>query len=768
MKFIKWFKEINKKDIPKAGGKGANLGELVKIGLPVPPGFVITSSAYDLFLKKHQLIPKIKKYLNGLKPEETKKIAVASKKIKEELLSSSLPQEIIKEVSAAYEKLGKDVLVAIRSSATAEDLPTASFAGQQATFLNIKGARNVTKAVLKCFASLFEPRAIFYRLQNNFDHLKVKIAVPIQVMVQSEKSGVIFTVDPLTSDKTRITIEAGYGLGEAIVSGSITPDRYLVDKKELKILGREIQKQKWQIKRAGNKNKHIQISKRLQEAQKISDQEILELAELAKKIESHYKHPQDIEWAIESNKVWLLQTRPVTALKRPSTITETVGEKKLDKKMLLKGLGASIGIASGPVVIIYKPSEIDKIKQGDILVAEMTNPSYVPAMKKAKAIVTDTGGQTSHAAIVSRELGIPCVVGTGQATSTLKNGQMITVNGLTGEIYKGIIEVMKEEGMKKEIESRKAETAPITATKIYVNLGEPSLAQEVAKEPVDGVGLLRAEFMIAEIGEHPRYMANQGKGKEFAKKLSDGIKTIASAFHPRPIVYRATDFKTNEYKNLKGGEKFEPNEANPMLGYRGASRYILEPDLFKLELWALRRAQEQFGLNNIWLMIPFVRTVSEIEKITEIMAKQGMYRTGDFKLWMMVEVPSNVFMIEEFCKAGIDGVSIGSNDLTQLILGIDRDNEKLASEFDERNEAVLRAIKTVIKTCRKHHITSSICGQAPSVYPEYVEMLVEAGITSISVNPDAIYETRKLVSSVEKKVLLDKIKEIEGLSEEMM
>lgn len=755
MKYIKWFNEISKKDIGVAGGKGANLGEMVKMGLPVPAGFVVTSRGYDRFLRYANLSSKIKNILAGIKPEETQKIAKASKEIKNEILAARLPEDLKKEIESVYKKLGKDTLVAVRSSATAEDLPTASFAGQQTTFLNIKGAENVVKAVLKCFASLFEARAIFYRIQNNFDHLKVKIAVLIQVMIQSEKSGVMFTLDPLVSDKEKIIIEAGYGLGEALVSGSINPDRYIVSKKDLKILGREIHKQEWMIKRVGLTNRHIAVPKKLQEAQKLSDEEIVNLARYGREIEKHYHYPQDIEWAIESGKIYFVQTRPVTTIKRQK---ENIKEKEIGSgEVILKGLGASLGIASGSVKIIAKPT--DELKEGEILVTEMTNPSFVPLMKKAKAVVTDTGGATSHAAIVSRELGIPCVVGTGKATSVLKNGQMVTVDGAQGVVYKGVIKDTQKEVSKVV----KIESAPITATKVYVNLGEPSIASEVAKEPCDGVGLLRAEFMIAEIGEHPKAMLKKGKGKEFAIKLSEGIQTIAQAFYPRPVVYRATDFKTNEYKGLKGGEAFEIHEENPMLGFRGAFRYVAEPEVFQLELWALRRVREQFGLNNLWLMIPFVRTVEELEKVKEILEKEGMARTSDFKLWMMVEVPSNVFLIDKFCQSGIDGVSIGSNDLTQLILGVDRDNERMAKEFDERNEAVVMAIKHVIETCRKYNITSSLCGQAPSKYPEFLEMLVEAGITSVSVNPDRVLETKKLIASIEKRILLDKIKELEDI-----
>ena len=766
MKYIKWFRQISKKDIGRAGGKGANLGEMVKIGLPVPPGFVVTANGYEHFLDTAKLRTKIKDILKDLKADETQKISKASKEIKDAILAARLPDDLRKEIELAYQKLGKDVFVAVRSSATAEDLPVASFAGQQATFLNIKGAKNVSKAVLRCFASLFETRAIFYRITNKFDHLKVQIAVPVQAMIQSEKSGVMFTIEPLTSDKTKIVIEAGYGLGEAIVSGSVTPDRYIVSKKDFKILGREIHKQTWMIKKSGLFNRHILIPEKLQEAQKLSDQEILNLAEYGLKIEKHYRFPQDIEWAIENGQIYFVQTRPITTIKEQRVKSKEQREEIDKGEVLLKGLGASIGIASGPVRIIAKPS--DEFKKGEILVTEMTNPSFVPLIKQAAAIVTDTGGATSHAAIVSRELGIPCVVGAGKATAVLKNGQMVTVDGAEGVVYKG--DLMARRG-KQQTEDKseqqltgQVEPVPITATKVYVNLGEPSLAPEVAKEPCDGVGLLRAEFMIAEIGEHPKAMLKKGKGKDFALKLSEGIKTIAQAFHPRPVIYRATDFKTNEYKGLQGGTEFEKHEENPMLGFRGAFRYIEEPEVFKLELWALRRVREQLGLNNVWLMIPFVRTVDELEKVKEILRQEGMERTSDFKLWMMVEVPSNVFLIDKFCECGIDGISIGSNDLTQLILGVDRDNETMAKEFDERNEAVSIAIKQVIKTCRKYNVTSSLCGQAPSVYPEFLEMLIESGITSVSLNPDRILETKKLIASIEKRILMDKIKEIEGLS----
>jgi pyruvate,water dikinase len=572
-------------------------------------------------------------------------------------------------------------------------------------------------------------------------------------------------------------IEGGWGLGEAIVLGAVTPDRYLVSKDDLKIVEKNIHKQDWKIVKEGDENKHVSVPKSEQEVQKLTDEEILELAKMGKQIEEHYKFPQDTEWAFEKGKLYFVQSRPVTTIKELSKenleLSENQDKEGLSSKVedlsfsktevLLKGAAASLGMASGPVRILHKPTEIDQVKQGDILVTEMTTPDYVPAMKRAVAIITDTGGQTSHAAIVSRELGIPCVVGTGQATHILKNDQIVSVDGAKGVVYKGKIqraETPVTQGHELQGGPKSgsfAEEVPVTATKVYVNLGEPSAASQTAALPCDGVGLLRAEFMIAEIGEHPRALVKAGKSKVYVQKLVDGMSTICQAFHPRPVVYRATDFKTNEYKNLKGGKEFEPQENNPMIGYRGASRYIKEPDLFKLELEAIKQVRDKHDLKNLWIMIPFVRTVEEMEKVMALVKEAGLEQSNDFKLWMMVEVPSNVILMERFCKLGIDGVSIGSNDLTQLTLGIDRDNEHMAEEFDERDDAVKMSIAHVIKTCRRFHITVSICGQAATTYPEIAELMVKEGATSVSVSPDSVVATRKLVASVEKKILLNKL-----------
>jgi pyruvate,water dikinase len=513
------------------------------------------------------------------------------------------------------------------------------------------------------------------------------------------------------------------------------------------------------------------LTEKEKSTQKINDSEVLELARIGKQIEDHYKFPQDTEWAIEDGKVYFVQARPVTTIKKtakktiPLTVETESGSHTVQAgapgEQLLKGVPASVGIATGPVQIIVKIEEIESFKEGNILVAEMTNPSYVPAMRKAAAIVTDAGGMTSHAAIISRELGIPAIVGTTQATHLLKDGQVITVDGAKGLVYKGSVEkaTIKQDHIQTSTVPNPGfvEEIPITATKVYVNLAEPEEAKTVSKLPVDGVGLLRAEFMIAGLQEHPKAMLKSGQGKKFVDSLTDGILEIANAFKPHPIVYRATDFKTNEYRGLPGGEKFEPQEENPMLGFRGALRYITDPEVFALEIETLKNVREKFGATNVHLMIPFVRTVEELRKIKEMLATAGLKNDGkNFKLWIMVEVPSTVFLIDKFCEEGIDGVSIGSNDLTQLILGVDRDNGTLASSFDERNEAVLLAMQRVVAVTRKYGVTCSICGNAASLYPEVIEPLVRAGITSVSVTPDAVLNTKKLIASIEKRILLDK------------
>jgi pyruvate,water dikinase len=741
-KAVVWFNEVTKKDIPLVGGKGANLGEMTNAGIPVPPGFIVTASAYYDFIEKAKLQDKIKDLLNPVNVQDSKQLQETALKVQKLITDAAMPPETAREIEQAYVKMGRG-LVAVRSSATAEDLPEASFAGQQATFLNVQGEKDVVKAVQGCWASLFGARAIFYRHEQGFDHFKVGIAVPVQRMVQSESSGVMFTVEPSTNNKEKITIEAVLGLGEMIVSGDVTPDHYSVNKKDVKILEKQIKKQEWKlIKKAGahgkSDNIKIDLTPEEQARQKITDDDIIFLAKIGNTLEKHYDFPQDVEWAKEKGKIYIVQTRPITTINKLRFTTHDI-----DAQVILSGAAASPGVASGPVKIVPDPSQIDKVLVGDILVAEMTTPDFVPAMKRAAAIVTDRGGRTAHAAIVSRELGIPCVVGCEKATAILKDGQIITVDGSNGRVYLGRIEVKSDVKIRARGEVK-------TRTKLLANLAQPEIVDRVAMRDVDGIGLLRAEFMVAEIGEHPSYLIEEGRGNEFVEKLAAGLAQFAKAFYPRQVVYRTNDFKSNEYKALKGGEKFEQDEENPMIGYRGASRYITDIETFKLELAAIKKVREKY--DNLWVMIPFVRTVSEMERTVKIMAEEGLKRSPTFKLWMMCEIPSNVILLDKFIAVGIDGISIGSNDLTQLTLGIDRDSAKLAASFDERNEAVMLSIEKVVKTCKALGVTCSICGQAPSVYPEITQKLVEWGITSVSVSPDMIDVTRDIIAKAEAKL----------------
>ena len=736
------FEEVGKEDLSLVGGKGANLGELLRHGIPVPPGFVVTAPAYSSFLEKAGLKAPIQELLEKLDPSDTQTLQETAARIKEMITETPMPAEIAEAIEHAYRNLGGGS-VAVRSSATAEDLPEASFAGQQRTFLNVRGEKEVVKAVQGCWASLFEPRAIFYRTQHRFDHLDIAIAVPVQRMVQSHVSGVMFTVEPIASDSSKIVIEAVFGLGEAIVSGEVTPDLYVVDKGDFQIVEKKVGRQEWQLIRnplrwgaKGETNIKVTLLPHEQTLQKLPDQEVLKLAQLGKQIEDIYKFPQDIEWAREGREFFIVQTRPVTTMRaREEALPE------IDLPLILTGGKGSPGIASGPVKIVPDARQITRVAKGDVLVAKVTNPDFVPAMKRAVAIVTDEGGRTSHAAIVSREMGIPCVVGTSKATHVLKNGTIITVDGSKGKVHLG------QTAVSPITTPHMVRRALHTKTRLYVNLAEPERAEEIAARDVEGVGLLRAEFIIAQIGLHPRYVLARGRQEEFISRLADGLTTFARAFHPRPVVYRTTDFKTNEYRYLEGGAEYEREEENPMLGYRGCSRYVREKDSFQLEIDAIKRVREKY--NNLWVMVPFVRTVEELARTRELLEAGGLKASADFKLWMMAEVPSNIFLMDKFIDAGIDGISIGSNDLTQLILGIDRDNALLAQDFDERNEAVMLALEQAVKTCVRRGITSSICGQAPSVYPELTEKLVEWGITSVSVSPDMIDRAREIIADAE-------------------
>ncbi|HZZ98407.1 MAG TPA: phosphoenolpyruvate synthase [Candidatus Saccharimonadia bacterium] len=765
---VVWFKDVDKDSGALVGGKGANLGEMVANGFPVPNGFIVTAPAYFYVLDHNKLRDRIRGLLKGVDVSDPRALDSAAKNIKKLISQAEVPDDLAKEIIQAYQKLGEGSPVAVRSSATAEDLPGASFAGQQATFLNIAGDANVVNAIRDAWASLFEARAIFYRVQKGFDHFKVGLAVPVQKMVQSEVSGVMFSMNPVNNDKETIVIEAIWGLGENIVQGAVTPDHYEVNKHTWKLVKKEKIKQVIEMVSKEGKTKDYPVPSSRQDKIKLSDAQILELAHLSQRLQQHYFFPQDSEWALEDGKLYLVQTRPITTIQNIDTskvdskkTEEEVKRATVSMKLLVKGDSASPGLVSGIVRFILSPKEIHRLKVGEIMVTSMTTPDFVPAMKKAAALVTDKGGQTSHAAIVSREMGLPCVVGTGDATKKLKEGRVVTVNGKTGEVFEGslpanvIADIATATRTGNAAAAAKSATQK-TATKVYVNLAEPELAEQTAARNVDGIGLLRAEFMLAGIGTHPKKLIHDHHQQVFIHKLADDMEKFCKAFAPRPVIYRATDFKTNEYRNLVGGKDFEPYEENPMIGYRGAFRYISDEAVFRLELEAIKRVRNVMGYKNLWLMIPFVRTVSELIRVKHIVNEHGLYRGVTFRLWMMAEIPSNVVMLDEFIDVGIDGVSIGTNDLTMLMLGVDRDNEHVASEYDERNPAVLWALEQICTKGRKRGITVSVCGNAPSKYPDITEKLVEWGATSVSVTPDMIDRTREVVYEVEKRIAAKK------------
>src|SRR3989344_1608603 len=770
--FIAWFNKVGKEDVGIVGGKGANLGEMFCAGFPVPFGFVVTAQSYFYFIEKNNLQQKIGSLLSVVNYENAAELSDVSGQIRALILKSPIPQDLVTQIVDSYEKLPilesklithkkgmnniltrlKTVydppLVAVRSSATAEDLPGASFAGQQETYLNVKGDTHLIHKIREAWASLYTERACYYRHAQKYDHLKVGLAAVVQRMAQSDKSGIAFSIDPVTNNKSVITIEAIYGLGEYIVQGTVTPDHYEVDKKSFSILKNVVKTQKVKFVKRGVENVEIAVSEKEGKMQKISNIEIIEIAKLVSRIEKHYFFPQDIEWAIEDGIVYIVQSRPITTMGDGSDKTGE-DEGKNRSKILVKGDPASPGFHAGKPVILHSPKEIDKIKKGDVLVALHTNPDYVPAMRRAGAIVTETGGRTSHAAIVSRELGLPAVVGAEHATTILAHEKIVTVNGSTGEVLRGSISINKDvvgNGFKPSLSSHTK-----TTTHVYVNLAEPSEAARVAKMNVDGVGLLRAEFMIADMGTHPRVFVTEGREHDFINRLADRLLIFAKAFSPRPIIYRATDFKTNEYKNLKGGASFEPHEENPMIGFRGASRYLADKKVFAMELAALKKVREE-GFKNIHLMIPFVRTPDELSQIKQFLDDQGFIGLPSFKLYAMIEVPSAVIMLEDILKIGIDGISVGTNDLTMLILGVDRDNQEIAYLYDERSPAVLWALEKIVKIARKYDVSVSVCGQAPSDYPDLVEKLIEWGVTSLSLNPDAVDRTRELIYQIEKKM----------------
>jgi len=779
MEYIKWFEELDGNDVDLAGGKGANLGELTQKGIKVPPGFCVTADTYKYFIEEKDLDNEIKELIAKVDRHDSNRLSNIASEIRDLIKYSEMPEEIKEEIRKAYktlnEKVGEKTEVAVRSSATAEDLPEASFAGQQDTYLYIFGEEELINYIKECWASLWTARAIYYREEKDFDHFKVALSAVVQKMVNSEKSGVVFTANPINNRRDEVMVNSSWGLGEAVVSGVVTPDEFVVDKRNLDIKESNIaRKLKMIVKKSGEKigtemvNVVDYLDKDKIDTTSLSDDEIYELVRMAIKIEELYNSPQDIEWSfdIDTKELYILQSRPITTLKEESETEEDESESEENEelKTLARGLSASPGIARGNIILIEDMDELAKVKEGNILVTAMTNPDMVPAMRKAKAVVTDEGGRTCHAAIVSRELGIPCIVGAGDATELLEDGKLVTVDATRGVVYEG--KVMEEDDTEESKESAGAISqevinylAPTTGTKIYMNLGEPQFINRYKNLPFDGIGLMRTEFIFNNvIGTHPMHLLEKGEGDLFIKKLAEGITKVAQEIYPKRLVVRMSDFRTNEFRGLEGGDEVEPVENNPMIGWRGAARYI-SPEYeegFRLECKAMRKVRQEYNLTNVTAMLPFVRTVNDVEKVLEIMESEGLKRSKDFDIYLMAEVPSNIFMAEEFSKL-VDGFSIGSNDLTQLIMGADRDSGILSrmGYFDERNPAIKKAIEHLIEVAHENDTTVSICGQGPSIYPEFAEFLVKKGIDSISVNPDTVSYTRKMVASVEKKILLN-------------
>ncbi len=796
-KYVLWFDEIGIEDVPSVGGKNASLGEMYREltpkGVKIPNGFATSAEAYWHFLDSAGILDKLKETLEGLDKSNVKDLATRGKKARELILSAKLPDDLWDQIKAAYDKLGrqygKDPDVAVRSSATAEDLPTASFAGQQESYLNVRGYDELKDATIKCYASLFTDRAISYRIDQGFDQFKVALSIGIMKMVRSDlaSSGVIFTLDTETGFRDVVFITGAYGLGENVVQGAVNPDEFYVFKPTFRkgfrpIIRKTLGDKKIKMVYGSGSEKALTKNVDVPEADRrkfcITDDDVLTLAGYAIIIEEHYsekagkERPMDIEWAKDgtNGELFIVQARPETVQSQRAKDVLEIYHLEKRGSVIVMGRGVGEKIASGKAHIIPDVSQLSSFKKGEILISNTTTPDWEPVMKIASAIVTNAGGRTSHAAIVSREFGIPAVVGTGNATEKIKDGQEVTVScaeGDMGEVYEGLLPFNVERVSLKDLTRPK--------TEIMINLGNPEEAFATSMIPNDGVGLARLEFIISSyIKIHPMALVHPDKVKDesmrrqideltygypnksdyFIEKLSQGVGTIAAAFYPKPVVVRLSDFKSNEYANLIAGEYFEIQESNPMIGFRGASRYYNDRyrDGFALECAALKRAREEMGLTNIIIMIPFCRRVEEAKKVLAEMEKNGLKQGAkDLQVYVMCEIPSNVMLVDEFCKL-VDGMSIGSNDLTQLTLGIDRDSELLAADFDERDPAVLKMVALSIQGTKRNDRHSGLCGQAPSDYPEFAEFLVEQGIDSISINPDTVMKITLKVVETEKRL----------------
>lgn len=750
------FALLGKDDVSRVGGKGANLGELAGSGFPVPPGFVVTADAYLDAMARAGVRDDLRTRALAVDVDDDKALRRTADELGALVQSARPPAMLRDAIASAYRALGDptdpEPIVAVRSSATSEDTAGTSFAGMHRTYTNVRGVGEVVARVVDCWASLFAPRALAYRRTQGID-AEPAIAVVVQRMVDADRSGIAFTADPASGDRSRVVIEAVYGLGEAIVSGQVEPDTYLVGKDGPRLIETRLGVQTHRIERGPDgRDLRVDLSPEEGSRRKLAEAEVLEVAEVALSVENHYGSPQDIEFAFSGPALYLVQTRPITTLHESIQVASPFRAAP-SGGLLVSGLGASPGIASGPVRVLRDPREAAQLVRGEVLVAPMTNPDWVPAIRRAAAVVTDGGGMTCHAAIVSRELRVPCVVATRKATTMLREGEVVTVDGAKGTVVAGAVPAPAAVTIHPAPVS--AAEMPVTATKLYVNLAVTERVDEVAALDVDGVGLLRAEFLLTEAlgGVHPRRLLAEGRQQEFVDRMAKSLSIITRAFMPRPVVYRTTDFRTNEFRGLTGGEQYEPFESNPMIGYRGCYRYVKEPELFALELEVLARVREETP--NLHVMIPFVRTKWELEACLEAIDRSPLLSHRGLQRWIMAEVPSVVHYLPDYAELGIDGVSIGSNDLTQLVLGVDRDSEICSELFDEEDAAVLDAIERIVRGCNEHGLTSSLCGQAPSNRPGFAAHLVRFGITSVSVNPDAAVRTRRALAAAERAVLLD-------------
>jgi pyruvate,water dikinase len=802
---VRWFTEVGLADVDSVGGKGANLGELVAAGFPVPDGFVITAQAYLAAMDHANVRGDLMERFSSIDTEDADALSEASSALMDEVANAPVPEDLAAEITEACQQLG-DGPVAVRSSATSEDSSGTSFAGMHRTITDVVGADDIIAAVRKCWASLYGQRVVSYRAQRNITE-EPAIAIVVQAMVDPACAGVLFTVAP-SGQRDRLVIEAAYGAGESVVSGMVEPDTFTVLRDGPRLLEVRIGAKSTQLVRDASGTR---VSEQVADADTarlaIDFDTVVDLAKLGLRVERHYGSPQDVEWALADGQMWLLQSRPITTLAKKvglaASDTSADGDTEPPRpddadggtdasanggppQAVVSGLGSSPGVVAGTVRILESAADGANLLDGEILVATMTSPDWVPSLRRAGALVTDGGGTTCHAAIVSRELGIPGVVGARNATTVLHDGDVVTVDGSSGSIFNGDVTAQlgngesrpdvhgagagggDGDGQQAGSVAASAQRAPGGAgdagvaagpealgTRLYVNLAMAERAAEVAAMPVDGVGLLRAEFLLADAlgGAHPRHVLAEGRRADFVSAMNESLLRITTAFAPRPVVYRTTDFRTNEFRALTGGEAYEPVEANPMIGFRGAFRYLREPEVFEMELEVLARVREQTP--NLVVMLPFVRTLWELESCLALIGSSDLGRQHDLKVWIMAEVPSVVHYLDDYADLGIDGVSIGSNDLTQLILGVDRDSETCSQLFDERDPAVVDAIGQIVDGCRRNDITSSLCGQAPSNHPGFAELLVDMGITSVSVNPDAVPAAHRALAAAERRLLLD-------------